>query len=236
MNYCIIKTYEVMKIKWGAFVTDGRGKVGGHVASKNAAGAFFRTKVTPTNPNTPAQSAARALFGLISQQWSALTQAQRNAWNEAVSEWQTTNIFGDLKKPTGKALFQRLNNQAQAAGLSAVTDVPQKGSLPDAIVSAVTIAVGAGTLVATGADSSASTQVVIWGTAPLSQGTSVPGSKLRQLYSVAGDSYDSSDAYNAYVAKFGAPVANDNIFIAVQYVIDTGQASPPQSLKASVTA
>jgi len=225
-----------MKIKWGAFVTDGRGKIGGHVASKNAAGAFFRTKVTPTNPNTPRQSAARALFGLISQGWSALTEGQRDAWNGAVTEWQKTNVFGDLKKPTGKALYQRLNNQAQSAGLPAVTDVPAKGELPDAIVTAAEVAIGAGTITLTGVDTDAATQVVVWGTAPLSAGTSVPGSKLRQLYAVAGDSYTATDAYTAYTDKYGAPSAGDNIFIGVQYVIGTGQASPIQSLQASVLA
>jgi len=225
-----------MKIKWGAFVTDGRGKIGGHVASKNGAGAFFRTKVTPTNPNTVAQSAARVLFALISQGWSVLTAAQRSAWNESVPEWQQTNIFGDLKKPTGKSLYQRLNNQAQSVGLPAVTDVPEKGVLPDGIVTTATIAVGAATLVLADVNADASTQVALWATAPLSQGTGVVGSRLRQIYAVAGDAYNSGDAYTAYVAKFGAPTADNNIFVGVKYVISTGQASPVQVLKASVVA
>lgn len=225
-----------MKIKFGAIVTDGRGKLGGHVASKNAAGAFLRTKVTPTNPQTVAQSTARALFAIISQGWSALTESQRDAWNESVSEWQKTNIFGDLKKPTGKALYQRLNNQAQSVGLAAVTDVPVKGELPSGIVTAAAIGIGATTLTLTGADTSASTQVSVWATAPLSAGTNGPGSKLRKIYDVAGDSYSGTDAYAAYVAKFGTPTTSDNIFIGVKYVIATGQASPLQSLQAAISA
>jgi len=224
-----------MKIKWGAFVTDGRGKIGGHVASKNAAGAFFRTKVTPSNPQTAAQSSARALFSLISQGWAALTQAQRNAWNNAVSDWQRTNVFGDLKQPTGKALYQRLNNQAQSAGLSAVTTVPAKGELPDDIVSAVAIDTTAETITLTGANTDASTQVCLWATAPLSAGTNGPGSKLRQIYTVAGDSYVAGDAYDAYVARFGAPSVGANLFAGVKYVISSGQASPVQAIRADVT-
>ena len=30
-----------MKMKWGALVVDGRGKIGGQVASKNRAGAYL---------------------------------------------------------------------------------------------------------------------------------------------------------------------------------------------------
>lgn len=225
-----------MKIKFGAIVTDGRGKLGGHVFSKNLGGAFMRTKVTPANPQTADQSSARALFGSISAQWSGLTAAVRASWNGAVSNWQSTNIFGDLKKPSGKALFQRLNNQAQSAGLAGFTAVPAKLEMPDDIVSAIDIAVGAATLTLTGANADASTQVVVTATAVQSAGTNTAGSKLRQIYAVAGDSYVATDAYAAYVAKFGAPAANDNIFVGIKYVLASGQASPTQILNASVVA
>ena len=177
-----------------------------------------------------------ALFGAISAQWSALTAAQRAAWNGAVDNWQTTNIFGDLKKPSGKALFQRLNNQAQSAGLAGFTAVPAKLEMPDDIVSAAVIAVGAGTLTLTGANTDASTQVVISATAPQSAGTTNAGSKLRQIYSVAGDSFVATDAFDAYEAKFGTPVAGQNIFIGVKYVLASGQASPEQVLNDAVAA
>jgi len=37
-----------MKTLFGAIVVDGRGKLGGHVASKNRHGSYFRTKVSPS--------------------------------------------------------------------------------------------------------------------------------------------------------------------------------------------
>lgn len=225
-----------MKIKFGAIVTDGRGKLGGHVFSKNAAGAIMRTKVTPKNPDTVAQSLARALFASISQLWSGLTQAQRNGWNESVSEWQQTNVFGDLRKPTGKALFQRLNNQAQAAGWPAVTSVPTKGELPSEVVSNAAIAITPGTITLTGMNTDATTRIMLWATAPLSSGTNGPGSKLRLIYSSLASTYSAANAYTAYVDKFGAPTATDNIFIGVKNVIATGQASPTQTLSASISA
>jgi len=225
-----------MKIKWGALVVDGRGKIGGQVASKNAGGAYMKNKVTPSNPQTAAQTAARALFGTISAGWSSLTAAQIAAWNEAVSDWTTTNIFGDLKKPTGKALYQRLNNQAQSAGLSAVTTVPVKLALPNAPITAVPIGVAATSLALTGMDTSASTQVVVTATAPVSAGTKNIKSKLRQIYAVAGDSYSATDAFAAYEAKFGTVATGQNIFIGVKYVVASGQASPNQVQKATISA
>lgn len=225
-----------MKIKFGAIVTDGRGKLGGHVFSKNAAGAFMRTKVTPTNPNTVNQTMARALFAAISAGWSALTSAQIAAWNAAVPDWQTTNIFGDLKKPTGKSLYQKLNNQAQSAGLSAVTDVPAKLALPDAPITAVPIGITATTLALTGVDTSASTQVVVWACPPVSDGTKNVETKMRQIYAAAGDAYSATAAYAAYVARFGAITTGSNVFVGVKYVVASGQASPLQTVKATISA
>lgn len=225
-----------MKIKFGAIVTEGRGKLGGHVFSKNAGGAFMRTKVTPSNPQTARQTTVRALFGSIASAWSGLSATAIAQWNEAVSDWTTTNVFGDLKKPTGKALFQRLNNQAQSAGLSAVTSVPTKLALPDDPITAVPIGVGATTLALTGANTDAATQVVVWGATPVSAGTKNVKTKLRQLYAVAGDSYSATDAFAAYEAKFGTIATGQNIFIGVKYVLASGQASPMQVVKATISA
>lgn len=224
-----------MKIKFGAIVTDGRGKLGGHVFSKNNAGSYIRTKVTPSNPQTTAQSQARQLFGTISAGWSGLTEAQRSAWNSAVELWQTTDIFGDLKKPTGKALYQRLNNQAQSAGYSAVTDAPAKETMVEGVLTATELDTTAPELILSGAYTGADARIMVFATPKLSPGTKFVKNKLRNIYNATGSGYLSTDAYNAYVAKFGVPAGTDNIYIGVKYVLANGQASPMQTLKAIIT-
>lgn len=100
-----------MKIKWGMMMTDGRGKLGGQVASKNRGGAYVRTKVTPSNPQTSFQSQVRQRLASLSKEWSALTESQRAAWNESANsgQWNKTDIFGDARRPTGKNLFTGIN-------------------------------------------------------------------------------------------------------------------------------
>lgn len=225
-----------MKLKFGAIVVDGRGKIGGHVASKNGAGAYLRTKVTPTNPQTARQSFVRALFASITSAWSGLTADQIAAWNEAVSDWTTTNVFGDLKKPSGKALFQRLNNQAQSAGLAGFTAVPAKMALPDAIVTAVPIGIGAGELDLTGASIAAGVQVVVFASPPVSNGTTNVKSKMRQIYYAAGNAYSNTAAFDAYEDKYGALTLGQKVFIGVKYVVASGQASPLQVVQATISA
>src|SRR5690606_32580834 len=141
---------KIMKIKWGALVVDGRGKLGGHVASQNRGGSYMRTKVTPSNPQSTFQTTVRQLFGSISSGWSGLTQDVIDAWNAAVDDWKTTNIFGDLKQPSGKALYKRLNQQAQLAGYSAIGTPPAKQTLPESNVTAVTFGIGDTSVAATG--------------------------------------------------------------------------------------
>lgn len=69
-----------MKLNWSGFgAVDGRGKIGGHVASKNRSGAYARIKVTPVNPQTTFQQVARNLLTSLSQGWRALTQAQHDS-------------------------------------------------------------------------------------------------------------------------------------------------------------
>ena len=224
------------KIKFGMMMTDARGKLGGQVFSKNKGGAYVRTKVTPANPQTASQTTARSLFGAISQAWSALTAAQITAWNQAVESWKTTDIFGDLLAPTGKELHQRLNNQLQTVGGSAITSPPAKVALPDSPLTAVVIAVGAATLTPTGNYTTTGTYVQLFATAPLTAGTSFVKNRLRVIYQVDAASFVAADAYTAYVAKFGAPVALDNVYVAIKYVATNGQASPRQTIQASVTA
>ena len=225
----------LMLIKWGALVVDGRGKLGGHVAAANKAGSYLRTKVTPVNPQSTAQTSVRALFGSISQAWAGLGSSTISAWNSAVAEWSQTNIFGDLKQPSGKALYQRLNNQAQIVGYSAISSPPAKLPMVQGIVTDIEIDLTGDTILATGVYAGADAKVVLFSSGVVSDGTSFVKGKMRQLYFATANVYDGGDAYDAYVAKFGAPLVGDRIFLGIKYVLPNGQASPLLTQLATVT-
>ena len=125
------------KLKFGMIVTDMRGKLGGHVFSKNRSGAYSRTKVTPVNPQTASQTAVRSLFAQISQGWSGLTQANRDSFNGRVADYSKTDVFGDLKNPSGKALYQRLNQNLGISNQSLITVAPSPVGVPTYTLSSV---------------------------------------------------------------------------------------------------
>lgn len=219
-------------MKFGALVVDGRGKIGGHVASKNRAGAYLRTKVTPVNPNTSDQSGARNRLTTISQGWRSLTAAQRASFNNAVSDFTKTDIFGDVKSPSGFNLYQRLNNNLSNVGAAAITLAPLPSAVPTVVIGALSIDVGAGDaseLALSGAVP-AGTAMQIWATPGLSAGISFVKSEYRLIQVEAAASSSPVDIQAAYEAKFGTPVAGQKVFVQIKFVnITTGQASTTQS-------
>lgn len=203
-----------MKAKFGAIVVAGSGKLGGHVASRNRHGAYFRTKVTPVNPDTTFQAAARNRLTLWSQEWRGLSVIQRDAWNAAVQDYAKTDVFGDLKNPSGFNLYQRLNNNLQIVGGVALTLPP----LPSEVYAAGTMSV-----VADVSDQSidvtytpvipAGQAVKVFATPGMSPGVNFVKSEYRLLEVIVAADVSPYDIGPAWVTRFGAFVLGQKIFV-----------------------
>lgn len=216
-----------MKIKWGALVVDGRNKIGGHVASRNRAGAYLRTKVTPVHPGTTYQVNAKNRVIQISALWLGLSQARITAWNAAAPGFAKTDIFGDLRNPSGINLHQRLNNNLYGINETNIADPPLSNLPPGFSALSIAAAAGAKTLTLTFAPAiPTGVKVKLFATPPISPGTSFVKSEFRQ-YDVL-DMNDSSafDSETEYILRFGDPVpAGKKIFVRmVQVRTATGQA------------
>lgn len=225
-----------MKIKWGALMVDGRGKIGGQVASKNRSGAYMRNKVTPSNPRTASQQANRSLLGSLSASWSSLTAAARASFNGAVDAWSKTNIFGDSIKPTGKNLFTALNKNLASVGLPTVVVAPAKIEVPILALQSVVMDISSTTATIAYDGDVDGTYLVISATPALTQGTTFTKGKFRRITSVLAEDLDPSAVYAAYVDRFGAPVAGQNISFEVKLIATNGQMSVPETVKATVQA
>lgn len=227
-----------MKIKFGSLVTDGRGKIGGHVASKNRAGAYLRTKVTPVNPNSTDQQVARGILTGFSQAWRSLTAAQRNAWNGAVGDFARTDVFGDSHNPTGFNLYVRLNSKLAVIGASALTLPPLPSEVSNVVASALTMTItGSVGEVAFAPTVPAGMAVIVRATAGVSPGKNFVKSEYRIIDVMAAAATTPEDIWAAYVAKFGSPTAGTKVFVSLETVnITTGQSSTPSQVSAIVGA
>ena len=99
-----------MKIKFGSIVTDGSGKLGGHVYSKNRGGNYIRTNKVPSNPRTAAQILARSRFGQASAGWKGLSEIQRAAWAEFAVNNPYSDSLGDQRHLSASSAYTRSAN------------------------------------------------------------------------------------------------------------------------------
>jgi hypothetical protein len=223
-----------MKIKFGSLVTAGSGKIGGHVAAKNRGGAYLRTKATPLNPNTSAQAGARSLLASLSTGWSTLTDDQRLAWNNAVANFATTDIFGDLRNPSGINLYVKLNSNLSNSGQALLTSPPEKVEIPFSKLLNADIEISAGLLNFTFADNGLSSQICkIQATPVMSNGVSFVKSQLRSIANVVPQD-SAPDNYIAYTSKFGVPTVGGNVVFSITPITATGQMGIAQQIKATI--
>lgn len=229
-----------MKIKWGALVVDGRNKIGGQVASKNRHGAYMRNKVTPVNPGTSFQVNVRARLSSFSSNWRVLTAGQRLAWNNAVSDYKLTDIFGDIQNPSGFNLYVKLNSNLSNIGVAAITSPPLPVNVSVFTSATLTAAAGAQTmsLAVLPAVQPVTETIIVRATPALSAGKSFVKSEFRQIATFTTATAGAYDLAAAYIAKFG-PVgpAGAKVFVQVVHVNEaTGQLSQKQEYFVIVAA
>ena len=227
-----------MKTKFGAIVVAGSGKISGNVASHNRGGSYLRTKVTPVNPRSTSQLAVRSRVTSLAKSWAALTDAQRGQWNGAVGSFQKTNIFGDLKKPSGFNLYVKLNTTILATGGTVITTPPAVGATGG--IGAISVTAAKGTPALSIAMPAIDTSVVymkVCATAGVSAGKTFAKSDLRVISYVSGHATP-INALTAYTTKFGAiPTAGTRITVTVTPINNaTGQIGTPSQATCIVAA
>lgn len=225
-----------MKVKFGALVVEGRGKLGGHVASKNRAGSYFRTKVTPVNPSTSFQSEARNRLATLSQAWKQLTDAQRLSFSAAVNSFQKTDIFGDIRTPSGVNLFQKLNNNLLLSAKPIISEAPLPQGTNSRAIDSLTfdITPEEGRIIFTGSATSQENYKV-YATPGQSPGKNFVKSEYRYLNNIVVMGSANVNIYQDFVTRFGVPVEGTKIFVKLVPInIDTGETGAQQSISTIV--
>lgn len=114
----------------GTHLTDASGSLAGVTYSHNRGGAYTRSRAIPVNPNTPEQQAVRSYFNDAQSSWSALTGAQRSAWDAYALATPVTNSIGASVNAGGKGMFTRSMVPRLQASLTQVSAGPTISGLP----------------------------------------------------------------------------------------------------------
>jgi len=226
------------KVQFSAAISEIRGKIGGGVFSKNRAGAYIRKKVTPVNPKSVGQIAKRALMATYSQTWRTITQAQRDAWTAAVSGYAKTNIFGDLRNPTGLQLYCKINLNLLNSGATAITTPAAPKGVSVVTIGVLTFTSGTPALsLARSGAVPAATRMIVYASPALSAGVNFVKSKLRIITTVAAATASPDNLLASWNTKFGAIGAvGTKIFVGIRFVDSTSGIASPIQLVSQIAA
>lgn len=209
-----------MKVKWGAFITEGRGKVGGTVLSRNRWGAFSRNLVTPVNVINDYTSGVRNNLNATVQAWKALSADQKAAWYTFAADHPRTDVFGDPYTLTGQTMMISTNQNLQAIGEAPFT-LPGDGIAPtdDWTFTITSLAAGGCQItIENGGNTNADSKCAVFATAPISPGRTVVTTQLRQIGVIPADGSVTYDLYADYFAKFGDPISGKKVFIMLRQI------------------
>jgi len=164
-----------MKFGTPLLTTELSGALGGVVGANARGGvSYFRARIRPGNPRSPAQTVTRAILTALAAYWaSTLTGVQRAAW-EAISPAESSGIDTFIKG----------NMQPRLAGQDVTADAPTSVSLASSpTATAVVVDASAHTIVVSIPDT-ADTLMTVY----ISKGQS-PSRLARQFgYTFAGSS------------------------------------------------
>lgn len=217
-------------VKFGGGVSQMSGKLGGTVFARNKGGAYARNFVKPINPNTTKQQDVRAEFALLVSSWKDLTKVQQQLWEDMAPQYPYSNRLGEASVRTGQGLYIHLNMNLQVVGATILTEplVPETFSNTKVGSLALVLTAGAlttGNLVLTAIGASTES-VIIEVTTSLSGGITKPAKGLFRQVQIETDASASAtiDVKTAYIALFGSPQLNTNVFVRAFLVNEnTGQ-------------
>lgn len=197
------------KIMFGAIATDARGKVAGIVYSKNAAGAYLRQKVSPTQSLTARRGLVRSRMTNLSKYWSnTLTQAQVTSWNNFAKNNPVTDVFGRTMTLSGIQTFSKLNAQILNVSGTQIDDPP--ASLTIEGITSITVTAAAGTpalSIAFGPSPlAANIKLNVFATQQLPVGRTFTKTFMRWIFASAAAATTPANVLSAYTAKFGTLV------------------------------
>lgn len=242
------------KILLTAFVDAISGSIKGTTFSRNRSGAYVAgKKVTKfkagselgdsVNHGSGAVQTQRARFSEISKAWRTLTNIERRSFNSTTEDWKSKDSLGNMVTPSGFNVFVSLNMIAKKlVGLAdgpkpepfLIKNPPLKADLTTAqsmelnlktATMVVTVPVATSPL----GVHSLTNAVLIEATRPMSPGITRPSeSDFRMILVNAQGTNQVWDVVDEYGLVFGAPIADQKVFIRIS-IVDcmTGQKGVP---------
>ncbi len=196
------------------------GSYGNVTFSRSRFGQYKRSRVTPLNPDTPAQRAVRAVLGSLASRWRTLSDAQMSAWD----------VFAAAKGLTQKGMnaYIQVNALNTLTGSALVQDPPALAEFGILTATGLTATVDAeaGTLnlsVEGAANDLEPAAYIVEATPGLSAGRRNASSAFRVITgqaTLAALGGAAGTLGQAYTARFGVPAVGTRLQVRVSQFKD----------------
>ena len=219
-------------IKFGAIVTDIRGKLGGHVFQKGNQSSVLKTLTKPTSTTTPSNRATNQFVATARNGWNNLSAADKLIWGRAAGNFRFPSTFGDTIQYTGFQMYMHLNTRLSRVGYpinDVVSNFQQRVNGPVGV--AFVLNISAQTLTPSITGSFSGRRILL--EVSYSRGfRSYPNPKsFHFLNALASFTGSASPNYLNLVSYFGQPSLTDTIFIRYALVNQSGFRSAWESSK-----
>lgn len=202
-------------------LSEARGSINGATFSRNSSGAYIRSRVKPVNPNTPAQSQARALFATLSTNFKSLTQADIQTWESARPNFPQVDKLGQTIELTAQQLYMKFNRNLQATSSIGIDVAPAPTSVPAPALGTVTVDATQFSVAFTPDPLGASELMIISASTCVSAGVNFMGrSGMKQIQVEPGTTASPSDIFASYNSIYGAGTlqAGSKVFVSLKIV------------------
>jgi len=190
-----------------------RGSVNGVTYSRNRYGLYARSKASPVQPRTPAQSERRAQLTVLSQRWRTLDESLRAEWRALADELTRSDALGLTYRLSGLQAYLQMNLWRALLGLAPQDNPPAQLAAPNPVsIQGINQDADADLLEIAFTPTPYAGALAIWATAPFSRGINfVAPSRyrivaVRRPASFGGNLASPQNIGPAYIAKFGIPI------------------------------
>lgn len=214
------------------------GSIADRTHSHNRAGQYTRNRRAPVQPIGSGRRAfVRNAFATASSGWSALTNAQQEAWISFAADHPITDALGQSIVLTGHQMYVAVTVNLLNVGSGSSTSPPASTAVTDLSDAVASYTVAGGVAVtATGGAGTGSVAIAV--SKPMSAGRRFNKTFWQPLGAdgfILDDSFPYALTAAKYTAEFGTVVAGQALFVKLTPVNVGGWAGSPRIIRVIAT-
>ena len=194
-------------------VSEIRGSINGVTFARNRYGLYARSKASPVQPRTAAQTERRAQLTVLSQRWRTLDEAFRAEWRALADELTRSDSLGLTYRLSGLQAYLQFNLWRTLLGLAPQDDPPPQLAAPNPVdIVSLSYDIDQNLLNIEFSPSPYGGALAFWATAPFSRGINFVAPSRYRLVAVrkpsafGGNLAAPQEIGQAYTDKFGISI------------------------------